>query len=76
MHNLPAFALMIITLLAWKQDLVGAVGFGVVSVVRSVMIFQAMPQSGTAIPNLVITGPALVVAILYLINWIQVKRNG
>lgn len=76
MHNLPAFAMMIITWLAWKQDLIGAVGFGVVAVVLSAMIFQAMPPMGTAIPNLVITGPALLVAIFYLINWFLVKRNG
>ena len=73
MHNIPAIILLIIVIIAWKHEIVGAIGF-----ILGVLLYIALLAT-TAIRNqfewymivwaIQISGIAFFIGILYLINW-------
>jgi len=67
MHLIPSFVLLALTIIAWKRDLVGAVTFIGAAILYAWLIGIDRPISW----YLVISGPALIVGILYLANWQQ-----
>ncbi len=71
MHNIPSLALALVTLLAWKRDLIGAAGFigaGCFYIWMVASNSNVSPMQGL-LWSLTIAGPALVIGLLYLINW-------
>ncbi|MFA4998665.1 MAG: hypothetical protein WC514_01465 [Candidatus Paceibacterota bacterium] len=72
MHLLPLLVLLGIIIISWKYDLVGAIvfsGFGIF------YVFAAgfnRPWSWYAF----ISGPAIIVGILFLLSWIQKRKSG
>ena len=75
-HNVPSIVLLIITVIAWRRELVGAVAF--FSGALLYVIFAAVrtwPEwSLTLLWSLTIAGPALVIAVLYYFNWYETNK--
>lgn len=78
MHNIPSIIMAILLVIAWKKEIVGAVGyFGAGLLYIGIVIFNIV-NSGLqwylAISwSLIIAGPLFIIGILFLINW--KKRN-
>lgn len=68
-HLLPSFVLLAVILIAWKYDLVGAIAFLSSAVLYVFMAGFDRPWSWYAL----ISGPAVIVGILFLLSWRQKK---
>jgi cell division protein FtsW (lipid II flippase) len=71
MHLLPSFVLLAVILIAWKYDLVGAIAFLASAAFYVFMAGFDRPWSWYA----GISGPAAVVGILFLLSWLQKRKN-
>jgi asparagine N-glycosylation enzyme membrane subunit Stt3 len=74
MHNIPAIFLLIILLISWKHELVGGIIFTVLGVLY--FILTTINQQGHFSISLFLTisGPAILIGILFIINWIKKKK--
>ena len=78
MHNIPVFILIILLILAWKREWIGAVAFyfgGLLYI--SLMIYNAIkyPQEWYMLSNsFIIAGPAFLIGTLFLLNWLKHKK--
>ena len=70
-HLLPAFVLLIIVLIAWRYDLVGAIAFLCFALAYIFLVGLNRPWSWYA----GISGPAAVIGILFFLNWLKNKRD-
>ena len=80
MHNIPSFILIVLLVVAWKRDIVGAVGFiaaglAYIGLVVSNAVGSGLPWYIAITWALTIAGPALLIGILFLANW-QKGRAG
>jgi hypothetical protein len=80
MHNIPSLLLTIVTMFAWKRDLVGAIGFFAATVfyiwfIVGNLSHSGLPLGATVLASLTIGGPALVIGALYLIDW-RIRERG
>lgn len=78
MHNIPVFILTAILIISWKKEIVGGVIFclaGLLYLVNVVItIIRTPPFVWQYItPILLISGPAFLIGILFLIGWFQKK---
>jgi uncharacterized membrane protein len=69
-HLLPSIFLLAVVLISWKYDLIGAIVFLGFAVFYVLMVGLDRPWSWYA----TISGPALVVGILFLLTWIQKRK--
>jgi len=74
MHNLPSIILLIITIIAWKRELVGAIAFAlggmlflVLTIIRTVL--SSPIHWSMLVGILMISVPAFLIAYLYYLNW-------
>jgi len=78
MHNIPVFILLILLLIAWKREIVGAVvfiAFGISYMVRIIMTMITNGFQWYYLSWIVqIAGIAFFIGILFLIGW--KKRKG
>jgi len=70
MHLLPEIILLIALIIFWKKDFVNAAIFLFIAIFY---IFVLGPGERISL-YLTISGPALLVSILFLVNWIYNKR--
>ena len=79
MHNIPVFFLLLILVISWKYEIVGGVVFTVASLLYIGMWWNNMAmhpgQPGVLLGSMIIAGPALVIGVLFLINWFKKKRK-
>jgi len=77
MHNLPSLILLIVLIIAWRRELVGAIsfilaGFGLIILVGLknnvglLMLFLLC---------LMIAGPAFLIGVLFFVGWKRKKRK-
>lgn len=66
-HLIPSVAMLVLTIVAWKYDLVGATAFLLAAISYVSIVGLGRPWSWYA----AISGPALVVAVLYFFSWRQ-----
>ncbi len=77
-HNIPSIIMVVLLVIAWKKEIVGAVGyFGAGLLYIGIVIFNIV-NSGlqwylSISWSLIIAGPLFIIGILFLINW--KKRN-
>ncbi|MFH0906545.1 MAG: hypothetical protein V1824_04375 [archaeon] len=80
MHNIPSIILIIILIIAWKSEIVGAIAF----ILAGLLYISQIIISGITSNNfewymlsysLIIALPALLIGILFLIGWIKKKKN-
>lgn len=71
MHNLPAFGIILIIVLAWKKDIIGMIGFALIAIGLFLMVMSSMAPEGSAVNPAVffISGPALLISLLYGLSW-------
>jgi len=74
MHNLPSLVLLIVLLISWKHELVGGVAFILAGLLYIVSTFMRVPWYLALSWSLIIAGPAFLIGILWIINWIKKKR--
>ena len=75
MHNIPVLILLVVLIIAWKYEIVGAIAF----------IFGGLFYIGILIKGgfetfmfswvLFISGPAFLIGILFLIGWRQKRKK-
>jgi len=72
MHLIPTFVLIVALLLAWRWEWVGAILYAGAGMLYVIWVLQR-PLSAAIRLNwiLAIAGPALVVAALFLANWLK-----
>mgnify|MGYP001597363958 FL=1 len=78
MHNIPVFILIIVLVIAWKREYVGAFAFAfagllylllmLVSAIRNPLEWYALSYS------VIIAGPAFGIAVLFYLNWKKKNR--
>ncbi|MFH1161824.1 MAG: hypothetical protein V1696_00915 [Candidatus Jorgensenbacteria bacterium] len=71
MHLIPSFVLLVVIIIAWKYDLVGAILFLVFAALYVGMAGLDRPWSW----YLLISGPAALVGIFFLLNWFYKRKN-
>ena len=81
-HNIPAFVLLIVLIISWKHEMVGAVAFNLAGLLYIGWLLTAShPQiTNSQHPELVmlawfmaISAPALIIGGLFLVNWMGKK---
>jgi len=77
MHNIPTLILLVVVLIAWKHELVGAITFtlaGLLYIARLLITILTNPPPQWYMLSWAITiaGPAFLTGILFFLNW---KRN-
>lgn len=78
-HNIPSFLLILLLVIAWKMELVGAAGFFGAGLFYTVFV---LTRPGDAGPTwyvamtwiLTIGGPAFAIAALFLADWKRKRR--
>ena len=78
MHNIPVFILTVFLIVAWRLEWVGAVGFFlsgvlyiIIMIINSARTFEWYMLSY----SLIIAGPAILIGILWLLNWKKRKTQ-
>lgn len=75
LHNIPSLVLLVVLLISWKREIVGAIvfilfGIGyILLTARSAPWYLALPWS------MIIAGPSFLIGGLFLANWIRRKNN-
>jgi hypothetical protein len=73
-HLIPSFVLILALILAWRWEWIGAAIFGGAGLLYIVWLMSMPRHLPTAVRlnwALCIAGPALLVAALFLVNWLK-----
>ncbi len=78
MHNIPALILAAVVAISWKREIVGGIVFmaaGMLYVGMIVMNILKDPSNWYMLFwTLTISGPAFLIGILFILNWVQKRR--
>jgi hypothetical protein len=69
-HLIPNFVLILILIVAWKHEWVGAITFTLVGIAYIVMFWGRFP----VVTYLTISGPLFLIAALFWLNWLDRKE--
>lgn len=79
MHNIPVFVLIIILIIAWKHEIVGAISFFVAALLYVILTCVTIFKNGFEWYYIswwaTIAAPAIFIGVLFLIGWKRNKRN-
>ncbi|WP_418791828.1 DUF7670 domain-containing protein [Phosphitispora sp. TUW77] len=80
MHNIPSIIMVVLLVIAWRKEIVGAVGyFGAGLLYMGFVVFgvvnSGLPWYLAITWSLTIAGPAFIIGILFLLNWKKRKGN-
>lgn len=74
MHNIPSFALLIVLLISWRYEIVGAVVFILAGLLYIIwLLINRELEWYMLLLVLQIAGPAFLIGILFLIGWKRKK---
>ena len=79
MHNIPAFILIVLVIVAWRYEIVGAISFFGAGVLYIITVISSVLNSGlqwylALAWSLNIALPAFIIGILFLVSWkIRIK---
>ena len=75
MHNIPTLILLIVLIIAWRHEIVGAIAFIFAGLFYIfIMLINTEFEWSMLLGSLIISGPAFLVGILFFIGWNK-KRN-
>jgi len=78
-HNIPVFILLIVLLISWRHEIVGGIVFILAGLLYVVMtLMNALNNSFEWYMIswiLTIAGPAFLVGVLFIINWLKKRNN-
>lgn len=74
LHNIPSIIMAVLLIIAWRKEIVGAVGYWAAGLLYIGFVTFSAVNSGLkwylAITwSIVIAGPAFIIGVLFLINW-------
>jgi len=79
MHNIPSFVLLIMLIVSWKYEIVGCVSFILAGLLYISLILRNSLLEGFQWYYItwivLISGPAFLVGILFLLSWLYNKKN-
>jgi len=79
MHNIPVFILLAVLLISWKREIVGGIAFISAGALYVVMILMKILSNSFEWYMLswilIIAGPAFIIGILFIINWLKNKNH-
>lgn len=70
-HLIPSFVLVLLLIIAWKREWIGAIGFLLLGLAYIGMFWHRFPASTYAI----ISGPLFLVSLLFWLNWKAKKEK-
>jgi hypothetical protein len=76
-HNIPAFFLLGVLIISWKYEIVGGIAFiltGITFIILRLVAENIDPWYITLPISLIISGPSVIIGILFLIGWFK-KKN-
>lgn len=77
-HNIPSLILAIIVWISWKHEIVGGIGFilaGFLYIANTMIRMSGnLPWYLAVSWSLIIAGPAFLIGVLFLINWLKKKK--
>ncbi|MBU1348480.1 hypothetical protein KJ781_00210 [Patescibacteria group bacterium] len=69
-HNIPAFVLLALVVIAWKHELVGAVAFFAAGLLYIILVIGGdVPWYLALSWSMTLSGPAFLIGALYLVSW-------
>ena len=78
-HNIPAFILLIILLISWKHEIVGGIVFILAGILYvAILLINTLtnrPEWYMLFWALQISGPAFLIGILFIVNWLKKRKN-
>ena len=78
-HNIPVLILLIVLLISWRHEIVGGIIFTLAGIFYTVMTLKEMLndsfEQGMVSAVLIIAGPAFIIGILFIINWLKKRKN-
>jgi hypothetical protein len=74
MHNIPALILLVLVIISWKHELVGAITFISAGLLYIIWAFSRVPMGKALSWSLIIAGPAFLIGILFQIGWFNKKK--
>lgn len=76
MHNLPALVLLVVLIISWKHEIVGAVGFILGGLVYIALLLRNPFEWYYLVWVIQISGVAFLTGTLFLIGWQKKKKAG
>lgn len=78
-HNIPALILLVLLLIAWKKEIVGAISYFCLGLFYLGLLVSGIINSGepwylVLSWGMLIAGPAFIISILFFINWKNKKQ--
>ncbi len=74
MHNIPTFIILIVIIIAWKYEIVGGIAFILASLAYVIFTARSVKWYLALSWSLIISGPAFLIGILFMINWFKKKQ--
>jgi len=75
MHNIPVFILLIVLIISWKYEIVGGIAFILAGLLYLGLLAINRPfQLYYLSWSLFIAGPAFLIGILFIINWLKKRK--
>ncbi len=75
MHNIPVFIMIIVLVIAWKHEIVGAIAFLLAGVIYVVFTTRSGLDWRIALSwSMTIAGPAFLIGGLFLVNWLRKRQ--
>ena len=78
MHNIPVFILIAILIISWKREIVGGIAYILAGLMYILLIFMNVFRESFQWYMiswiLIISGPAFLIGILFMVNWNKRKE--
>ena len=79
MHNIPVFILAIVLWISWKREIVGGIIFTLAGLLYVAIMVVNMLKNQFQLYmvswNFIVAGPAFLIGILFIINWLKKRKN-
>lgn len=79
MHNIPVFILALVLWISWKREIVGGIIFNLAGLLYVLIMLINMLKSQfewyMVSWNFTVAGPALLIGVLFIINWLKKRNN-
>ncbi|HKL76573.1 MAG TPA: hypothetical protein VJ881_10965 [Halanaerobiales bacterium] len=73
-HNIPVLILIVVLIISWKIEIVGGIVFIAGGLYYIFMIIGRVEITTLFIWSLTIAGPAFLIGILFILNWIKKRQ--
>lgn len=75
-HNIPALILLAVLVVSWRHEIVGGIVFILAGIAYiASMIAAGRLKGGMWISFAIIAGPAFLIGILFIVNWLKKRSN-